>query len=154
MSAAINAILEHPGFPRRKAWWREDFGAGQAIIEEGDITRDLYLIESGVVRVNKDVEVREDQHMQSGLLELSAGEIFGELNLFGETTRSASVVALTKGVLIHIDGSVLSEFMDQHVELGYALMKEFFIRISDALSASNDRFSALYARQLLQDEDR
>ena len=153
MLAGIQTILDHPDFPRRTAWWREDFGAGQAIVEEGDITRDLYLIESGVVRVSKDVKVTEDRHVQSGLLELSAGEIFGELNLFGMTTRSASVVALTKGVMIHIDGNALSEFMDRHIELGYALLKEFFIRHATALGLSNDRYSDLYARQLRQDDE-
>ena len=154
MSAAIQAILDHPDFPHRIAWWREDFGPGQVIIKEGDVTQNLYLIESGVLRVNKDVEVSEGRHMQSGLLELSEGEFFGELNLFGETTRCASIVALNKGVLIHIDGKALLEFMDQHIDLGYALLKELFIRASDALSFSNDRYSALYARQLSQDDER
>ena len=153
MSDAIKAILDHPDFPQRLAWWREDFGPDQAIIKEGDVTRDLYLIESGILRVNKDVEVTEERHMQSGLLELSAGDIFGELNLFGESTRSASVVAMSQGVLIHIDGNELSKFMDQHIELGYALLKEFFIRDAAALDFSNMRYSVLYARQLLQDDE-
>ncbi len=91
--------------------------------------------------------------MQSGLLELGEGELFGELNLFGETTRSASIVAMSKSVLIHIDGNVLLEFMDQHIDLGYALMKEFFVRATVALGVSNDRYSALYARQLRKDDE-
>jgi CRP-like cAMP-binding protein len=153
MSAALQNILEHPDFPQRLAWWREDFGPDQAIIKEGDITRDLYLIESGVVRVNKDVEVTTDRHMQSGLMELSAGDIFGELNLFGETTRSASVIAMTRGVMVHIDGNVLLEFMDQHIVLGYALLKEFFILHAVALGLSNERYGLLYARQLRQDDE-
>ena len=153
MSAALQAILAHPDFPQRLAWWREDFGPEQAIIKEGDVTRDLYLIERGVVRVNKDVEVTEERHMQSGLLELSGGDIFGELNLFGEATRSATVVAMTRGVLIHIDGNELSKFMDQHIELGYALLKEFFIRDAAALGYSNQRYSTIYARQLRQDDE-
>jgi CRP-like cAMP-binding protein len=152
MSAALQAILERPDFPQRLAWWREDFGPEQVIIKEGDVTRDLYLIERGVVRVNKDVEVAEDRHMQSGLLELSAGDVFGELNLFGKATRSASIIAMTPGVLIHIDGNELSGFMDQHIELGYALLKEFFIRHAAALGYSNQRYSNIYARQLRQDE--
>ena len=151
MSAALQAILDHPGFPRRTAWWREDFGPGQTIVEEKAVTRDLFLIESGVVRVNKDIEVTAERHMQSGLLELSAGEIFGELNLFGNVTGSATVIALTKGVVIHVDGKLLAEFMGQHLELGYSLLKEFFIRHSAALSDSNERYSALYARQLRED---
>ena len=34
MSAALQAILEHPDFPQRLAWWREDIGPEQAIIKE------------------------------------------------------------------------------------------------------------------------
>jgi len=154
MSATLQTILEHPDFPQRLAWWREDFGPEQAIIKEGDNARDLYLIERGVLRVNKDVEVTEERHMQSGLLELSAGDVFGELNLFGKATRSASVVAMTQGVLVHIDGNELAEFMDQHIELGYALLKEFFNRHAVALGYSNQRYSTIYARQLRQDDER
>ena len=50
-------------------------------------------------------------------------------------------------------GKALLEFMDLHLDLGYALLKELFIRASDALSFSNDRYSALYARQLSQDDE-
>ena len=44
--------------------------------------------------------------------------------------------------------------MEQHIELGYALLKEFFIMHADTLSFSNDRYSSLYARKLSQDENR
>ncbi len=152
MSAALQAILDHPAFPQRHAWWREDFGPGQAIVEEYHRSRDLFMIESGVVRVNKDIAVTEERHMLSGLLELSKGEIFGELCLFGDVVRSASVVALARGVLIHVDGILLAKFMDQHVELGYVLLKEFFIHHAAMLSDGNERYSALYARQLLEDD--
>lgn len=153
MSAAILALLEHPEFPRRTAWWREDFGPGQTIIEEGAAGQDLFLIESGVVRVNKDVEVTSDQHMQSGLLELSAGETFGELNLYGTTTRIASVVALSQSVLIHIDGKQLTAFMDRYPELGYQVLKEFFIKHAGLLRLANHRLGGLYAEKLRHTDD-
>jgi len=38
MSAALQAILEHPDFPECFAWWREEVGPEQAIIKEGDVT--------------------------------------------------------------------------------------------------------------------
>ena len=152
MSAALQTILEHPDFQPCHGWRREDFSSGQSIVDENDHSRDLFLIERGLVRINMNIEVTEERHMQSGLLEMSSGEVFGELSLFGEVTRSASVVALTEGVLIRIDGNLLVAFMDQHIELGYTLLKEFFIRHSGALSDSNERFSTLYARHLRADE--
>ena len=152
LQAILQTILEHPDFPRHPGWRREEFTSGQSIIDENDTSRDLFFIESGLVRVNRNIEVTEGRHMQSGLLELGAGDVFGELSLFGDVTRSASVIALTEGVLIRLEGNVLAAFMDQHMALGYALLKEFFIRHSAALSHSNERYSALYARHLRSDE--
>jgi CRP-like cAMP-binding protein len=148
MSAAIRAILEHPEFPRRKAWWKEDFGPQHTIIEEGDASRDVFFIESGVVRINKAVEIGPDQEFQSGLLELSGGDSFGELNLFGTTSRIASVIALSQTVLIHINGDALTQFMDRNPALGYPLLKEFFIKHADLLRQANYRLSGLYADRL------
>lgn len=148
MTAAIHAILAHPGFPQPKAWWKEDFGPQHTIIEEGDASRDVFLIERGVVRINKAVEIGPDEEMQSGLLELSAGDTFGELNLFGTTSRIASVVALSQTVLVHIDGNALTQFMDRYPELGYPLLKEFFIKHADLLRQANYRLSGLYADRL------
>lgn len=153
MSVAIHTILDHPEFPQRKAWWREDFGPGQIIIEEGTADRDLFLIESGVVRANKDVEVTPDQHMQSGLMELSAGDIFGELTLFGTTSRLVSIVALSQSVIIHIDGKQLSAFMERYPELGFPVLKEFFIKHVELLRMANYRFSGLYADKLQHSDD-
>ena len=152
MSTALQAILEHPDFQPSHGWRREDFSSGQSIVDENDLSRDLFLIERGLVRINMNIEVTEGRHMQSGLLEMSSGDVFGELSLFGEVNRSASVIALTEGVLIRLDGNLLVAFMDQHIELGYTLLKEFFIRHSAALSNSNERFSALYARHLRADD--
>lgn len=151
MTPAFKALLEHPEFPRRSAWWKEDFGPGQLIIQEGEIGRDVFLIESGVVRINKDIEISPDEHMQSGLLELCAGDTFGELNLFGTTSRIASVVALSQSVLIHIDGKQLTDFMEAHPELGYPLLREFFIKHADLLKQANYRISGLYSEKLQQE---
>ena len=153
MSVAIRTILDHPEFPQRKAWWREDFGPDQIIIEEGAAGRDLFLIESGVVRANKDVEVTPEQHMQSGLIELSAGDTFGELTLFGTTSRLVSVVALSQSVIIHIDGKQFAAFMDRFPELGYAVLKEFFIKHVELLRMANYRLSGLYADKLRHSHD-
>lgn len=152
MTPAFTALLEHPEFPRRSAWWKEDFGPGQKIIEEGESGQDVFLIESGVVRINKDIEISPDEHMQSGLLELSAGDTFGELNLFGTTSRVASVVALSQSVLIHIDGKQLTHFMETHPELGYPLLREFFIKHAGLLKQANYRISGLYSEKLRNQE--
>lgn len=153
MSAAIQAILAHPEFPQREAWWKEQFDPRYTIIEEGDASRDLFLIERGVVRINKAVEIGPDEEMQSGLVEMSAGDTFGELNLYGTTSRIASVVALSQTELVHIDGNALTHFMDRFPELGYPLLKEFFIKHAALLRQANYRLSGLYADRLRHGSD-
>jgi len=57
MSEALYSILKHPQFSRDKVWWEEFFDPDDLILREGEVSRDLYLIVSGMVRVNMQVEV-------------------------------------------------------------------------------------------------
>ncbi|MDH3901244.1 MAG: cyclic nucleotide-binding domain-containing protein, partial [Gammaproteobacteria bacterium] len=66
MSATLHTILKHPEFTRGKCWEETSFEPGETILQEGDTSRDLYLIISGVVRVNMAVDVGPEQHLESG----------------------------------------------------------------------------------------
>ncbi|MGB7934549.1 MAG: hypothetical protein WCH04_20450 [Gammaproteobacteria bacterium] len=71
MSEALHEILKHPQFPREEVWWEERFAPDDTILKEGESSRDLYLIVSGTVRINMQVEVDHARVMQSGLIELT-----------------------------------------------------------------------------------
>jgi CRP/FNR family cyclic AMP-dependent transcriptional regulator len=148
MSEALHRILEHPQFPRNEVWWEERYAADDTIMKEGDASRDLYLIVSGTVRVNMQVEVDDARIMQSGLIELTRGDTFGELNLYGQSERTASVVALSATEVIRIDGEALSAFMDTHPELGYPVLKHYFLLHAELLRSLNIKVSGLYAAEL------
>ena len=81
MSEALKAILRHKEFPRGKCWDEEDYSPGQTILREGESSSDLYLILTGVVRVNMAVDVTPGKRIESGLMEITRGDTFGELNL-------------------------------------------------------------------------
>jgi CRP/FNR family cyclic AMP-dependent transcriptional regulator len=148
MSEALYAILRHPDFPRGKVWSEEYFSPEDVILREGEASRDLYLIVGGTVRVNRQVEVDDTRSMQSGLIELTHGDTFGELNLYGQAERSASVVALSDTEVIRIDGKALSAFMDAHPELGYAVLKHYFLLHAELLRSLNIKVGGLYAAEL------
>ena len=148
MSEALYNILKHPQFPRDKVWWEEFFDPDDIILREGEASRDLYLIVSGTVRVNMQVEVDDSRVMQSGLVELTHGDTFGELNLYGQSERTASVVALSATEVIRIDGRALSAFMDEHTDMGYLVLKHYFLLHAELLRSLNIKVSGLYATEL------
>lgn len=148
MSQALQTILDHPEFPRGKCWEKVLFEANETILKEGDASRDLYLIINGVVRVNMSVDVGPGQHLESGISEMTHGETFGELNLFGIADRVASVVALSTTKLIRINGTALTTFMDKYPELGYPVLKDYLIKNADMLRTAKERISELYADKL------
>lgn len=148
MSEALQTILDHKEFPRGRCWKEVLFEANETILREGDSSRDLYLIIQGVVRVNMAVDVAPGQHLESGLMEMTHGETFGELNLFGLADRIASVVALSTTRLICINGAALTAFMDKYPEFGYPVLKDYLIKHADMLRTAKARISELYADKL------
>ncbi len=148
MSEALQTILNHGEFPSGKYWEEVQYEAGETILREGDTSRDIYLIINGVVRVNMAVDVSPEQHLESGLMEMTHGETFGELNLFGLADRVASVVAMSTTRLIRIDGAALTVFMDRYPELGYPVLKEYLVKHAEMLRSAKERIGELYADKL------
>ena len=79
----------------------EPVAAGQAVVRQGDPADRFYIIESGtfVVRqVGADGSERE-------LRRLGPDDVFGELGLLTEAPRSATVEAVSDGVVLALDGA-------------------------------------------------
>ncbi len=69
------------------------FNAGEDIVRKGDLGDEMYLVEQGMVQVVDNGKV---------LATLMPGDLFGEIALFLNVPRTASVVGLTEGKLIPI----------------------------------------------------
>ena len=126
------------------------YKSGQQIILEGEKSLDVFYIEQGHVRINKRVVLDDGREIQSGFSELGPGETFGELNLFDGSPRSASVQAYEDVELIRINRDFLLNYMDQHPDKGYHLLKYWLQKLTDNLRLSNDRSSHLFAWGLKQ----
>lgn len=78
--------------------------AGKILIHENDVSRKLFILRKGRVRVYKSY-----MGGKITLAILGPGEIFGELSFFDSKPRSASVEALTEIQVDCIDGEQLSD---------------------------------------------
>jgi CRP-like cAMP-binding protein len=78
------------------------------IFQEGDPGTDLYVVESGVVRISTDSLEGEE----AILGEVHACESFGELGLIDGAARSASATAATDVVLLRLPGPAFRELFE------------------------------------------
>jgi CRP/FNR family transcriptional regulator len=112
--------------------------AGEAVFREGDSGDTCYVIRSGCVRVTR----RHSDGRQITLAELRDGDIFGELAMFGDEERSATVEAVqpTNGVAI-LAGDIRRTML-AHPQIAVAMLSG----LADRIRAANERL----ARQTFQ----
>jgi len=100
-------------------------GKGEILFRQGDPGRELFLIREGSVVISKPVLGRVEQV----LARMGPGDFFGEMSLFDESTRSATVQAETKTVLLSLDRENLHEFVEVNPQAAAA----FFYRLVQVL---------------------
>lgn len=110
---------------------------GDAIIQEGAVDSRIYILLSGAMEVRKDGK--------SLVTITRPGEIFGELALVNEDTRSATVVAAKPSVCLAVDQKFLQDIKPrEEYPAFYAALFEFIARITASrLQNTSRRLSEL-----------
>jgi CRP-like cAMP-binding protein len=144
-STVIPELLARPDFQRIVEWRRQPFAVGETIVQEGQNDRLLYWIEEGSADVICDVWLEDDRHVRPGIWVLGPGDLFGELVLFDQRPRAASVVGRTPGRVVAIDADSLRSYLDSHPDLGYRLLKELFALLTERLRRANQRLESVFA---------
>jgi CRP-like cAMP-binding protein len=114
------------------------FETGQVIFREGDSSDTCYIVRSGHARA-----VRE--HTDGRILTLATfgpGDIFGELAMFDDERRSATVETIEAVQAVAILGPDMRRLLRQHSDLALKLL----IAVARRLREANDRL----ARQSFQ----
>jgi CRP/FNR family transcriptional regulator, cyclic AMP receptor protein len=94
------------------------FDAGEAVFHEGDESNTCYIVRSGRARA-----VREHSDGRSlTLAQFGPGDIFGELAMFDNERRSATVETLEQTELIAILGGDMRRLMREHPEIAVKLL--------------------------------
>lgn len=141
----IERILRAPKLLELGIAEQQAFDTGQAIVLEGSDGRGLYLLVKGAARVTERVQLQDQRHIQPGLCDLQAGDVFGELSLFEIAPRSASVIALEPCELLLFDADRLVAYFDERPEQGYPVLKELFSVLSNRLRQADKRLGSLFA---------
>ncbi len=124
----------------------QHFSTGDAIITEGEEGDSLYILYEGTVQVKR----KTPRNEQFAVVNLSADQnvFFGEVALVDRDTRSASVIALSDGKVLHLDGKAFKTLCDAEPVLGYNVMYRIARRIAASLRHSNKDLMTLYTALL------
>jgi CRP/FNR family transcriptional regulator, cyclic AMP receptor protein len=112
---------------------RRTFEPQQVIFREGDDSDTCYIVRSGHARATR-------QHADGRTITLAnfgPGDIFGELAMFDDERRSATVQAIDDLETVAIPGSAMRALLGRHPEIAVKLV----IALGRRLRAANERLS-------------
>ncbi len=102
-----------------------NYPKGAVIVNEGDEGNALFVIQTGSVKTY----LSDDKGKEVVLSTQGPGEYFGDLALFDDTPRSASVATLESCKLMVISKSLLREALAEKPEIAFVLLKGLAIRV-------------------------
>lgn len=104
------------------------FPRGQAVVHAGDRSDFVYFVLTGSLKV----VVSDEDGREVILSILGQGELFGEMAIFGEQPRSASVVAVTPADLVMIAKQDFRQIMKDNFEVAWRIMCNLAERLRHA----------------------
>jgi len=103
----------------------QSFAKDEALFHRGDWGDSLYIIDEGGVKI-----VREDE--RGGELALNhcgPGEIVGEMALFDQEPRSASVIATTATEVLELKQEAFFQLLHQRPDVAFSLIRSLSSRL-------------------------
>src|SRR6202042_439964 len=115
--------MSDPPFPR----FGRDFSAGEVLFREGERGEEMYVIQSGLVRIVKRVggEYRS-------LATLGRGEFIGEMAILNGRPRTATALVLEDARCLVIDAATLEQMLSDNTEIALRLVKKLAQRLDSA----------------------
>ena len=113
----------------------KNYRAGEVIVRQGEKGDCMYVIQSGKVEVvqtgynNKEIR----------LAVLSTGDVFGEMAIFQEEIRSATVRALSKVRVIVVDKRIFLKRVHEDPSFAFTLMQKMSHRIKESDAKLKER---------------
>lgn len=99
------------------------FSVGDTIIQKGEPGRNLFIIASGRVEVLADDGIR--------IAVLGKGEVFGEMSLIREQPRVATVRAMEKVTVLHLNGQYFRDLLEKSPSVQIYLTRLLARRIAN-----------------------
>jgi uncharacterized membrane protein len=113
------------------------FKAGDIVFSQGDVGSSMYVVQSGSVQIYLP---SADKDLPPVVLRDSrTGEYFGELALFDDKPRSASVRALVDTVLLELTREVLAEHLGRSTNAAMTILSEMAERLRETNAMLSQR---------------
>ncbi len=121
----------------------KDFPRGTVLFKEGDTGSEMYLINSGEVRLS-----RNTKQGKVILGTLGFGEFFGEMSVITNEPRTITAEALTDCRLNVISKDVLETLVTGNPLVALSILKKLMFRLEDAYGLIED----LFVKHIKQDK--
>jgi CRP-like cAMP-binding protein len=109
---------------------------GDDIIHEGQPNGALFVVQSGLLHVRRKVQ---SSHTLLGRLE--PGSFFGEISVFHPGPTTATIHAMTDGVLLRLEGANLRAFIERCPTAGASLLRRILEEMAARLRAADERMT-------------
>ena len=98
---------------------------GSTLMAQGEPGESMYLTVSGRLRAY----VRGDDGQQRRVADMGRGQVIGEINLFTDAPRSATVVAVRDSVLVRLTKDVFKTLLASSAQVSIALTRQIIQRL-------------------------
>jgi len=95
-----------------------EYESGELIFSEGDLGDKIYFVLNGIVNI-----FIQQNKLKRSLCSLSAGDVFGEMALFNNLPRTASVEAESHAKLIVLDRDMFFSLLEKYPVLALKLIR-------------------------------
>jgi CRP-like cAMP-binding protein len=113
------------------------FSTGTVLFREGDRGEEMFILQSGKVKISKKI-----RGVEKTLATLEKGEFFGEMAILNDKPRSASAETIEDSDMLVIDRKTFETLLRSNVEIAIRFIK----RLADRLRETNDQMEALMIR--------
>ena len=103
------------------------FPKGTVIFHENDPGAEMFIIQSGKVKISK--KVRE---VEKTLVVLGKGDFFGEMSILNNKPRSATAEVIEDAKLLVIDGKTFEVMVRSNTEIAVRIIKNLSSRLQEA----------------------
>jgi len=104
------------------------YNPGDIIFHEGDVGNEMFIIQSGQVKITKQLK----DGVEKTLVILGPGEFFGEMAVIDKDVRSANAVSVQASRLIALDEEVFEMHMQTNPKIVKKILKNLTTRIREA----------------------
>jgi uncharacterized membrane protein len=111
------------------------YAAGEAVFAQGEKGSSMYIVLSGSVQIFLPPQGEGEQAQRVPLKDARTGEYFGELSLFDDKPRSASVEALVDTVLLELTRDAFGEHLARSKTAALKILGEMAerLRVTNAM---------------------